>query len=672
MDLVLTLPRGDVVEENDFEEVEEKIDMEFDNSINFFTEDSRHSISNVLKHQAREKEGKTVDERVRDLKRKSDVAFQNSDEKMQQQPVKKRKIHAEVVPVSKKHWDDLRLSKPIRKALNDLEFERPTPVQFAVIPLALGGTDILGNAQTGSGKTAAFMLPCLERLFLRPKSDLRTRVLVLCPTRELAAQGFEMTEKMGKYLDLRTVLVVGGLSLKVQEASLRNKPDIIVATPGRLLDHLRNSMSVHLDFLEILILDEADKLLELGFKEEIMQILHHLPSDRQTMLFSATLSDEVEELATLSLLRPKRISVDPFMGLAKNLSQEFVRIRGPSEKYREAMVLSLCKRSFHDRVMIFCPTKIKAHRLKIIFSLLDLKSAEIHGNLTQRQRLESLQQFKEGEVNYLICTNLVARGIDVPCVETVINMYFPRDLKTYIHRVGRTARAGRTGCSVTLVGEDKRTFLKELMKEAKTRGETIKSRLIDPKHVQENFECIRNVHIDIKNIVSEEMEEKEIRIAEMEANRAENLIVHEDEIRLKPKRTWFMSERDKKDLKEKTLNKLLKKETPAAKPKQTKSKTEKRNHKAQQEIDLREKEMWATKRMAKGALSQQKKKKETDDISRGKKKRKTRRYERHDGRSSSHRIDKQGEKLSERFEGIGKKVHKAKKKKKSRHIKSRR
>lgn len=213
-------------------------------------------------------------------------------------------------------------------------------------------------------------------------------------------------------------------------------------------------------------------------------------------------------------------------------------------------------------------------------------------------------------------------------------------------------------------------FRKVYVKEAKTRDETIKSRVIDPKHVQENFECIRKVHIDIKNIISEEMEEKELRIAEMEAHRAENLMVYEDEIKLKPKRTWFMSERDKKDLKEKTLKKLLKKDN--AKEKQPKSKTEKRNNKAQQEKELREREMWATKRMAKGALSQQKMKKEKAQILREKKKRKTRRYERNDGRSSSHRVDALGEKFADRFESIGKKSHKIKKKKKSRHVKGRR
>ena len=223
-------------------------------------------------------------------------------------------------------FDSLKLSRPLLRAVATLGFTSPTPIQQRAIPVAMMGKDLCASAQTGSGKTAAFILPVLERLQYR--KTRATRVLIVCPVRELATQCQSMIEQLAQYMsDLSCSLVVGGLPLKAQEVELRNQPDIVVCTPGRMIDHLRNSKSVHLDELEILILDEADRLLELGFTDEIQELLRNCPAQRQTMLFSATMTSKVDQLIQLSMKRPVRIDTDPLYDVAKHLVQEFVRIR---------------------------------------------------------------------------------------------------------------------------------------------------------------------------------------------------------------------------------------------------------------------------------------------------------------------------------------------------------
>ncbi|KAK7859131.1 dead-box atp-dependent rna helicase 28 [Quercus suber] len=227
---------------------------------------------------------------------------------------------------------ELNLSWPLLRACEALGYSKPTPIQSAVIPLAMNGSDICGSAVTGSGKTAAFALPTLERLLFRPRRVPAIRVLILTPTRELAVQVHSMIEKLAQFTDIRCCLVVGGLSTKVQEAALRSMPDIVVATPGRMIDHLRNSMSVDLEDLAVLILDEADRLLELGFSAEIRELVRLCPKRRQTMLFSATMTEEVDELIQLSLTKPSRLSADPSKTLPQTLTQEVVRIRRMREE----------------------------------------------------------------------------------------------------------------------------------------------------------------------------------------------------------------------------------------------------------------------------------------------------------------------------------------------------
>ncbi|CAH8316841.1 unnamed protein product [Eruca vesicaria subsp. sativa] len=464
---------------------------------------------------------------------------------------------------------ELNLSRPLLRACETLGYKKPTPIQAACIPLALTGRDLCASAITGSGKTAAFALPTLERLLFRPKRVFATRVLILTPTRELAVQIHSMIQKLAQFTDIKCGLIVGGLSVREQEVVLRSMPDIVVATPGRMIDHLRNSMSVDLDDLAVLILDEADRLLQTGFATEIQELVRLCPKRRQTMLFSATMTEEVKELVKLSLNKPLRLSADPSARRPPGLTEEVVRIRRTREANQEAVLLSLCTRTFKSKVIIFSGTKQAAHRLKILFALTGLKAAELHGNLTQAQRLDvrnldflfmntsvslfartlnrivlqSLELFRKQEVDFLIATDVAARGLDIIGVQTVINYACPREIDSYVHRVGRTARAGREGYAVTFVTDNDRSLLKVI---AKKVGSKLKSRIIPEQSIVKWSQIIDEMEDQYSAVIRLEREERALRKAEMEFAKAENMIEHRDEIYARPKRTWFMTEKEKK------------------------------------------------------------------------------------------------------------------------------
>ncbi|KAL7285300.1 hypothetical protein ACG7TL_000395 [Trametes sanguinea] len=440
----------------------------------------------------------------------------------------------------------MNLSRPIIKSLTSLGFTTPTPIQAATIPVALLGKDVVGNAVTGSGKTAAFIIPMLERLMYRDrgKKAAATRCLVLVPTRELAVQCYEVGTKLAAHTDVRFALVVGGLSLKSQEATLRTRPDVVIATPGRLIDHLRNSPSFMLDALDILVLDEADRMLEDGFSDELTEIIKSCPPNRQTMLFSATMTDSVDELVKMSLNKPVRLFVDPKRSTARGLLQEFVRVRAGKEAERSALLVALCKRTFKSRVIIFFRSKKLAHQMRIVFSLLDMKCDELHGDLSQEQRLRALQQFRDGHVDYLLATDLASRGLDIKGIETVINYDMPGQLAQYLHRVGRTARAGKKGRSVTLVGEADRKMLKAAIKHSSNEDQ-VRHRQVPPEVVAKWSKKLESLKGEISEILQEEKEEKHLRQAEMELKKGQNMIEHEEEIFSRPARTWFQTGKEK-------------------------------------------------------------------------------------------------------------------------------
>lgn len=447
-------------------------------------------------------------------------------------------------------FQDMSLSRPILRGLTNVGFTKPTPIQGKAIPIALMGKDLVGGAVTGSGKTAAFVVPILERLLYRPKKVPTTRVIILTPTRELAIQCHAVATKLASHTDIKFCLAVGGLSLKVQEAELKLRPDVVIATPGRFIDHMRNSASFAVETVEILVLDEADRMLEDGFADELNEILTTLPKSRQTMLFSATMTSSVDKLIRLGMNKPVRVMVDSQRKTVNTLTQEFVRLRPGREEKRMGYLVHICKNLYTERVIIFFRQKKIAHQVRIIFGLLGLSCAELHGSMNQTQRIASVESFRDGKVSFLLATDLASRGLDIKGVDTVINYEAPQTVEIYLHRVGRTARAGRTGVAITLAAEPDRKVVKAAVKAGKAQGAKISSRVIEPAEADRWQAQVDELEDEIEMILQEEKEEKQMQQVEMQVQKGENLIKHEDEIKGRPKRTWFETEKDKKAAKD--------------------------------------------------------------------------------------------------------------------------
>ncbi|XP_070798021.1 probable ATP-dependent RNA helicase DDX27 isoform X1 [Pituophis catenifer annectens] len=441
-------------------------------------------------------------------------------------------------------FQDMNLSRPLLKAITALGFKQPTPIQKACIPVGLLGKDLCACAATGTGKTAAFILPVLERLIYKPRQAPVSRVLVLVPTRELGIQVHSVTKQLAQYSSITVCLAVGGLDLKTQEAALRSGPDILIATPGRLIDHLHNCPSFHLGSIEVLILDEADRMLDEYFEEQMKEIIRMCARHRQTMLFSATMTDEVKDLASVSLKNPVRIFVNSNTEVAPFLRQEFIRIRPSREGDREAIVAALLTRTFPDHVMLFTQTKKQAHRLHILLGLMALRVGELHGNLSQAQRLEALRQFKDEQIDVLVATDVAARGLDIEGVKTVINFTMPNTTKHYVHRVGRTARAGRVGRSVSLVGEEERKMLKEIVKAAKA---PVKARILPQDVILRFREKIEKLEPDVYAVLRLEREERELQCSEAQINTAKRKLDRgSQQAAGGTPRSWFQSQEERK------------------------------------------------------------------------------------------------------------------------------
>jgi len=350
-------------------------------------------------------------------------------------------------------FDQLNLHPMLLKAVQDMEFTKPTPIQEQAIPPALEGRDLLACAMTGSGKTAAFLLPIMNHLLAKPRGT--TRVLVLSPTRELAAQIHDHYTQLAKHTNLRGAAVFGGVGMNPQEQAFRRGVDIIVATPGRLLDHLQHSYA-SLANVEMLVLDEADRMLDMGFLPDIRRVLRHVPAKRQTLFFSATMPAPIVKLSHEMLNAPAAINLERKSMPATGITQAAWPVK---EDQKPALFLEMLRRKEVSGAIVFCRTKHRSNRLFEILEKAGISVARIHGNRSQSARTEALDGFKNGRYQVLVATDIVARGIDVEALEHVVNFDVPHQPEDYIHRVGRTARAEATGEAYTLVSpEEEKDF----------------------------------------------------------------------------------------------------------------------------------------------------------------------------------------------------------------------
>ncbi|CAJ0963957.1 unnamed protein product, partial [Mesorhabditis belari] len=345
-----------------------------------------------------------------------------------------------------------------------------------------------------------------------------------------------------------------GLDLKAQEAALRLGPDIVVATPGRLLDHLHNAPSFTLSTIEVLVLDEADRMLEQAFEEQMKEIIRLCATKRQTLLFSATMTDQIEHLASMSLKKPVKIFINENTETANKLRQEFIRIRGAREGDREAIVSAMVTRTFQEQTIVFVKTKKDCQRMQILLGLLGVKVGQMHSSLTQAQRVEALAKFKRRELDVLVSTDLAARGLDIEGIQTVVNMHMPSNVKQYIHRVGRTARAGKSGRSISLIGEDDRKLFKEIL--VNNQDKVLKQRVVSPEVVEAYNNRISDLEESIQKIEEDEKAERSMRIAEEEMKRTEERL--EKGKTERDGRKWIKEPTDAEKLRKREENRKLK------------------------------------------------------------------------------------------------------------------
>ncbi|WP_409480041.1 DEAD/DEAH box helicase [Pseudobdellovibrio sp. HCB154] len=361
-----------------------------------------------------------------------------------------------------KLFSDLELIEPLQRALRDLNYEKPTPIQEKSIPILLAGKDLLGCAQTGTGKTAAFALPLLQNL-AKSKNRPRHRqalVLVLAPTRELALQIHQSFEDYGRYLDLKTAVIFGGVGQGPQVKALSMGVDVLVATPGRLFDLLEQK-HVYLDKVQAFVLDEADRMMDMGFIADIQRIIKILPKQRHNLFFSATMPPDISKLANNILVNPEKVEVTPAATTAEKIEQWLMYVDKPQK--RDLLKFLLDDKAF-KRVIVFTRTKHGANRVAEVLQKSKITSAAIHGNKSQSARQRALEEFRSGHCRVLIATDIAARGIDVDDITHVINFEIPNIPENYVHRIGRTARAGREGIAISFCDSEEKSFIRDIEK----------------------------------------------------------------------------------------------------------------------------------------------------------------------------------------------------------------
>lgn len=360
---------------------------------------------------------------------------------------------------------DFGLSNDILRALSDQGYVHPTPIQAAAIPVVLAGRDVMGAAQTGTGKTAGFSLPIIQLLLAHASNSASparhpVRALILTPTRELADQVADNVKAYSKYTPLRSIVVFGGVDIAPQTASLRAGVEIVIATPGRLLDHVQQK-TINLGQVQILVMDEADRMLDMGFLPDLQRIINLLPKDRQSLMFSATFSQEIKKLAATFLRTPLTIEVARSNATAENVTQILYQVA--EEEKRDAVSFIIRERHL-KQVIVFSNTKIGTSRLALHLVKTGVKAAAIHGDKTQQERMAALESFKRGEIEVLVATDVAARGLDIAELPCVINFDLPHNAEDYVHRIGRTGRAGAKGDAISLYTEKDERFLSDIEK----------------------------------------------------------------------------------------------------------------------------------------------------------------------------------------------------------------
>lgn len=491
-------------------------------------------------------------------------------------------------------WGDLGISRPVLKAIEQvLKFPAPTEIQKEVIPLAVSGRDVMATAATGSGKTAAFLLPIIERILVSPNVSQRrkesasgritggravTRAIVLLPTRELAIQCWSMLKALCTFVPITSALVVGGFDGRDQKLTVTRCPDVIVATPGRILDHILNTQGVHLEHVDMVVLDEADRLLELGFRDAISEIMRAIPKKTistnsqkktprgqcQTLLFSATLSGGVKDLASIVLRDAASIKVSDPTKVVNTLVQEFVKI--PREAQREASFFAIIeslleseessKELARGRVIVFFNEKKESHRVANMARIFGLPVAELNGNMNQAERMAAIAGFQAGTKRYLFATDVASRGLDLPMVQLVINFDLPPSIDSetrYIHRVGRTARGGNAGRAISLYTGEEYAVVKRIIKKniSKEQREKVFERRISATLCASWTSRVLSIQDSLRQIEKEEQLEYEIFASSKKINRLENIHKYGADISKRPQKVWIKNKGDSANKKKK-------------------------------------------------------------------------------------------------------------------------
>lgn len=358
-------------------------------------------------------------------------------------------------------FESLNLCQPLLKALDEIGYVTPTPIQEQAIPLLIEGNDMLGCAQTGTGKTAAFSLPILDAMAEDPWSGKpQIRVLMLCPTRELASQIRDNIEEYSRHLDIRSMVMFGGVSQRPQVKLLRQGVDILIATPGRLLD-LIGQGHVDLSYVQFLVLDEADRMLDMGFIRDIRKILAQIPEDRQSLLFSATMPSSIVELSRDMLYEPVRVEVSPESSTVEAIEQSLMFVM---KKDKRDLLTHLIRDESPEKVLVFSRTKHGCNRIVKQLAQDEIEALAIHGNKSQGAREKALGRFREGSLQVLVATDVASRGIDVSDISHVINLDLPNESEVYVHRIGRTGRAGQGGIAIAFCDENEGEYLRGIEK----------------------------------------------------------------------------------------------------------------------------------------------------------------------------------------------------------------